>query len=65
MSGTKAATWTKFSCFDEVKRGVTGELQPKLVIEIYYDHVTGNRLRHGTKLLRWRPDKSPEQCTMH
>ena len=26
--------------------------------------VTGNRFRHGTKLLRWRPDKSPEQCKM-
>jgi ATP-dependent DNA ligase len=29
-----------------------------------YDHVTGNRFRHGTKLLRWRPDKSPVQGTM-
>jgi ATP-dependent DNA ligase len=39
-------------------------LQPKLVIEVCYDHVTGNRFRHGTKLPRWRPDKSPGQCTM-
>jgi ATP-dependent DNA ligase len=30
---------------------------------VQYDHVTGNRFRHGTKLLRWRPDKSPQQCT--
>ena len=39
-------------------------LKPELVIEVQYDHVTGNRFRHGTKLLRWRPDKSPAQCTM-
>jgi ATP-dependent DNA ligase len=39
-------------------------LLPKLVVEVAYDHVTGDRFRHGTKLLRWRPDKSPEQCTM-
>lgn len=39
-------------------------LRPKLVVEVCYDHVTGGRFRHGTKLLRWRPDKSPAQCTM-
>lgn len=38
-------------------------LQPKLVVEVCYDHVTGNRFRHGTRLLRWRPDKAPRQCT--
>jgi ATP-dependent DNA ligase len=39
-------------------------LRPKLVVEVCYDHVTGERFRHGTRLLRWRPDKSPAQCTM-
>jgi ATP-dependent DNA ligase len=39
-------------------------LRPKLVVEVSYDHFTGHRFRHGTKLLRWRPDKSPPQCTM-
>jgi ATP-dependent DNA ligase len=39
-------------------------LQPKLVIEVQFDHVTGGRFRHGTTLLRWRPDKAPGQCTM-
>jgi ATP-dependent DNA ligase len=39
-------------------------LKPKLVVEVGYDHFTGDRFRHGTKLLRWRPDKSPRQCTM-
>jgi ATP-dependent DNA ligase len=38
-------------------------VRPELVVEVRFDHVTGNRLRHGTKLLRWRPDKSPRQCT--
>jgi ATP-dependent DNA ligase len=38
-------------------------LKPRLVAEVRYDHVTGGRFRHGTKFLRWRPDKSPRQCT--
>ena len=38
-------------------------LAPKLVIEVQYDHFTGGRFRHGTKFLRWRPDKKPVQCT--
>jgi ATP-dependent DNA ligase len=39
-------------------------LKPKLVVEVSYDHFTGGRFRHGTSLLRWRPDKAPEQCRM-
>ncbi|MBI2817362.1 MAG: ATP-dependent DNA ligase [Acidobacteria bacterium] len=39
-------------------------LAPKIVVEVQYDHFTGGRFRHGTKLLRWRPDKAPRQCTM-
>jgi ATP-dependent DNA ligase len=38
-------------------------LRPKLVAEVRYDHVTGGRFRHGTGFVRWRPDKSPQQCT--
>lgn len=38
-------------------------LKPKLVVEVRYDQVTDRRFRHGTALLRWRPDKAPEQCT--
>jgi ATP-dependent DNA ligase len=37
-------------------------LRHELVVEVRYDHVSGNRFRHGTKFLRWRPDKAPEQC---
>jgi ATP-dependent DNA ligase len=33
------------------------------VAEVRFDHFTGGRFRHGTKFLRWRPDKSPRQCT--
>ena len=39
-------------------------LKPKLVVEVSYDHFSGDRFRHGTRLIRWRPDKSPKQCTM-
>lgn len=39
-------------------------LENELVVEVLYDQVTGDRFRHGTKLLRWRPDKSPSQCRM-
>ena len=38
-------------------------LKPKLVIEVCYDHFSGERFRHGTSILRWRPDKSPRQCS--
>jgi ATP-dependent DNA ligase len=39
-------------------------LKPQLVVEVCYDHFSGHRFRHGTKLMRWRPDKSPGQCTL-
>jgi ATP-dependent DNA ligase len=38
-------------------------LKPTLVIEVAYDHFSGERFRHGTSILRWRPDKAPHQCT--
>ncbi|MCA6126295.1 ATP-dependent DNA ligase [Bradyrhizobium sp. WSM 1704] len=38
-------------------------LKPKLVIEVCYDHFSGDRFRHGTSILRWRPDKAPKQCS--
>ncbi len=45
----------------------TGEWEPlktTLVVEVQYDQFSGGRFRHGTKLLRWRPDKAPRQCTL-
>ncbi len=38
-------------------------LKPELVVEVCYDHFSGGRFRHGTRLLRLRPDKAPQQCT--
>jgi ATP-dependent DNA ligase len=40
-------------------------VQPKIVVEVTYDHFTGGRFRHGTKIVRWRKDKAPRQCTMN
>jgi ATP-dependent DNA ligase len=39
-------------------------VDPKVVAEVTYDHFTGDRFRHGTKIVRWRKDKAPKQCTL-
>jgi ATP-dependent DNA ligase len=39
-------------------------LRPALVVEVEFDHVTGQRFRHGTRFVRWRPDKKPGQCRL-
>ena len=54
--------------FSEPNRWGGGELaesalRPELVVEVRYDKVQGNRFRHGTKLIRFRDDKDPAQCT--
>jgi ATP-dependent DNA ligase len=54
--------------FSEPNRWGGGELEespvrPELVVEVRYDKVQSNRFRHGTKLIRFRDDKEPEQCT--
>ncbi|MGQ7791231.1 ATP-dependent DNA ligase [Faunimonas sp. B44] len=45
------------------RSGAWEPLRPELVVEVRYDHVTGDRFRHGTRLVRRRPDKAPRQCT--
>jgi ATP-dependent DNA ligase len=45
------------------RSGEWERLDPKLVCEVRYDHFSGGRFRHGTKFLRWRPDKGPKSCT--
>lgn len=45
------------------RSGEWERLQPKLVCEVRYDHFSGGRFRHGTKFLRWRPEKKPKACT--
>ncbi len=54
--------------FSEPNRWGSGELEeaavrPELVVEVRYDKVQGSRFRHGTKLIRWREDKAPGDCT--
>ena len=39
-------------------------LAPRLVVEVTYDHFSGDRFRHGTGFVRWQPDKAARQCTM-
>jgi ATP-dependent DNA ligase len=39
-------------------------LRPELVAEVNFDHITGNRIRHGAKFVRWRPDKDPLECKL-
>ena len=39
-------------------------LRPELVCEIQFDHITGERIRHGAKFVRWREDKSPRECLL-
>jgi len=40
------------------------ELRPELVVEVRFDHASGGRIRHGTRILRWRDDKPPRECLL-
>jgi ATP-dependent DNA ligase len=40
------------------------ELRPELVVEVTFDHTSNDRIRHGTKIARWRDDKDPTECRM-
>ena len=40
------------------------ELRPELVVEVTFDHVSGGRIRHGTKIVRFRDDKKPSECSL-
>ena len=40
------------------------ELRPELVVEVTFDHASGGRIRHGTRILRWREDKRPQECLL-
>jgi ATP-dependent DNA ligase len=40
------------------------DLRPELVVEVSFDHVSGGRIRHGAKLLRWRDDKPAAECLL-
>ena len=51
------------SRWNDGKESAWSPLRAACVVEVWYDQVTDGRFRHGTKLLRWRPDKRPDQCT--
>ena len=55
---------TLLSVFGSLQYVAAAAVKPKLVVEVCYDHFTGDRFRHGTQLVRWRPDKAPRQCTL-
>jgi ATP-dependent DNA ligase len=40
------------------------ELRPELIVEVTFDHASGGRIRHGTKIVRWREDKKPQECSI-
>jgi len=52
------------SRWNDGKSKIWEPLALELVVEVGYDQVTGDRFRHGTRILRWRPDKAPAACTM-
>jgi ATP-dependent DNA ligase len=52
------------SRWSTARSGEWEPVNPKIVVEVTYDHFTGGRFRHGTKIVRWRPDKAPRQCTL-
>ncbi|GLS34111.1 ATP-dependent DNA ligase [Mesorhizobium albiziae] len=39
-------------------------LEPRLVAELSADHIADGKFRHGSRLIRWRTDKAPEDCTI-
>ena len=55
--GAKQSRWSG-------KERVPVPLDPVLVVEVSADHITGEHMRHGARLLRWRTDKPPRSCTM-
>jgi ATP-dependent DNA ligase len=54
----EASRWTQGRDLEWV------DLRPELVVEVTFDHVSGGRIRHGTKLVRWRDDKEPRDCSL-
>jgi ATP-dependent DNA ligase len=59
-SGRALGGKSRWSC----KERVPVPLKPLLVVEVSADHITGEHMRHGARLLRCRTDKPPESCTM-
>jgi ATP-dependent DNA ligase len=76
-AGEKRALVDKLNSYETGKRGHGDpsrwksekelewiELRPELVVEVTFDHASGGRIRHGTRILRWREDKAPRECLL-
>jgi ATP-dependent DNA ligase len=77
MADLRGHPWQHWTVSEEIQGRVPGApsrwnagknlswepLRPELVCEVAYDHLQGDRFRHGTTFRRWRPDRSPESCT--
>jgi ATP-dependent DNA ligase len=63
FSGKAPGGPSRWNRFNEGRSSEWEALDPKLVVEVQYDHISNGRFRHGTKFLHWRPEKSPKQCT--
>jgi ATP-dependent DNA ligase len=76
-AGEKRALVQRLAPYETGERGSgdpsrwTGErdlewvaLRPELVVEVTFDHASGGRIRHGTRILRWRDDKPPAECLL-
>ena len=56
--------WSTYRQSGPDRSGEWEPVDPKVVVEVAYDHFTGDRFRHGTRIVRWRKDKAPRQCTL-
>ncbi len=63
FTGKAPGAPSRWKRFNEGRSSEWEALEPTLVVEVQYDHLSNGRFRHGTKFLHWRPEKAPKQCT--
>jgi ATP-dependent DNA ligase len=61
--GTRTPRHSEFSRWSAGKDLTFVPLRPERVVEVKYDHMEGERLRHTAQFVRWRPDRDPRSCT--
>jgi ATP-dependent DNA ligase len=61
--GTRTPRHSEFSRWSVGKDLTFVPLRPERVVEVRYDHMEGDRFRHTTQFVRWRPDRDPRSCT--
>jgi ATP-dependent DNA ligase len=62
-TGTRSPRHSEFSRWSAGKDLTFVPLRPERVVEVKYDHMEGERLRHTAQFVRWRPDRDPRSCT--